>query len=354
MASSGVASLLKAGLRIALGLLITWLSLKTVWHVERANVVGGRSQAQLEHMLPLRVTPEYRDPAAEGEFLWLTGELLATDLRDPLTGFQVRGVALRRQVEMLQWHEFCQQRENERKQCEYRALWLDVLERTGRFDSQFGEQGLANPEAFPEESVTLWGEGNLLGAYQLSEPYLELLQSGPGFFERWEIVGPQQVDYAGDWYSYGEADDTSAEDHALYLLPPPAAEEEAGDRIGTLRVIYRVLPALEVTLAGRQEGELIVPHELSQYAWVEAMLPGNHSLESLLQGSGAYSGYDAWGNRQGAWPMLLIGFGLLLPPLLRRTPLGPVYGDMQLRFRFAAMVAATLVTGLAIRIAAMV
>jgi hypothetical protein len=166
-------------------------------------------------------------------------------------------------------------------------------------------------------------------------------------------VDPQQFDYAGDWYLYGDADGPDAGRRSLYRLPPPAAGENPGDRIGTLRVNYRVLPALQLTVAGRQEGELIVPHEVNQYVWIQAMFPGSHSLESLLQVSGVFSGYDAWGNRQGAWPMLLIGFGLLLPPLLRRTPLGPTYSDMQLRFRFAAMLAATLATALVIRVAAM-
>jgi hypothetical protein len=348
-----MASMLKTGLRVALGLLITVLSLKTVWHVERANVVSGRTQAHLEALAPVQVAPEYRNPAAEGELVLLTGALLATDLHDPLTGFQVNdAVALQRQVEMLQWREFCQQRENQRKQCEYQPRWLDVLEPSSRYDRQFSDRGLANPPVFPEESVTLWGEGNLLGAYQLSEPYFELLRDGPGFFDRWEIADPRQFDYAGDWYLYPDADDPAEQTVALYRLPPPQAEEEAGDRIGTLRVTYRLLPALELTVAGRQEGELIVPHEVNQYVWIQAMLPGSHSLQALLQGSGVFSGYDATGNRQGAWPMLLIGYGLLLPPLLRHSPLGRGYGDMQLRFRFAAMVAATLVTALVIRVAA--
>jgi hypothetical protein len=344
-------SWIKTGLRIALGLLITFLSLKTVWHVERANVVAGRTQAQLEELAALQVAPEYRDPGAEGKLVLLAGELLATDLYDPLTGLQLQAVALHRQVEMLQWQEFCQQRENQRKQCEYLPVWLDVLQRSGRFDRQFSDQGLANPAVFPEESVTLWGEGNLLGAYQLSASYRELLQEGPGFFERWETVDPRQVDYAGDWYLYGDGPDEGS--RSLYLLPPAAAGENPGDRIGTLRVNYRALPALELTVAGRQEGELIVPHEVNQYLWIQAMFPGSHSLESLLQGSGVFSAYNVWGNRQGAWPMLLIGFGLLLPPLLRRTSLGPTYSDMQLRFRFAAMLAATLATALVIRVAAM-
>lgn len=353
MASSGASGLLKTGLRIVLGLLITGLSLKTVWHVERANVVDGRSQAGLEQLAPVQVAPEYRNPAAEGELVLLRGELLATDLHDPLTGFRVRAVALQRQVEMLQWSERCQQRENQSRQCQYRPQWLDVLERTDRFDRQFSEQGLVNPAAFPENSVTLWGDGNLLGAYQLSEPYLELLQDGPGFFERWASVAPQQVDHAGTWYDYGEADSSGDDRPALYLRPPPAAGEAPGDRIGTLRVRYRMLPAMEISVAGRQEGELIVPFELNRYSRIQAMLPGSHELATLLYGSGAFTGYDVWGNRQGAWPMLLLGFGLLLPPIVRRTPLGPGYGDMKLRFRFAAMVAATLATALAIRVAAM-
>lgn len=134
-------SWIKTGLRIALGLLITFLSLKTVWHLERANVVEGRTQAQLEQ--------------------------LAADPYDPLTGLHVRAVALHRQVEMLQWNEYCQQRESERKQCKYQPLWLDVLERSGSFDRQFSDQGLANPAVFPEESLTLWGEGNRQGAWPM-------------------------------------------------------------------------------------------------------------------------------------------------------------------------------------------
>ena len=213
---TSMASWVKSGLRIALGLLITWLSLKTVWHVERANVVSGRTQAQLEELAPAQAAPEYRNPAAEGELVLLTGALLATDLHDPLTGFQVNdAVALHRQVEMLQWREFCQQRENQRKQCEYHPRWLDVLEPSSRYDRQFSDQGLANPPVFPEESVILWGEGNLLGAYQLSEPYRELLRDGPGFSGRWEIADPRELDYAGDWYLYPEADNPDEQTVAL-------------------------------------------------------------------------------------------------------------------------------------------
>tara|TARA_R110002110_G_scaffold61225_6_gene172101 strand:+ start:711 stop:1772 length:1062 start_codon:yes stop_codon:yes gene_type:complete len=353
MASSGAPGLLKTGLRIVLGLLITGLSLKTVWHVERGNVVGGRGQAQLEHLAAIRVAPEYRNPAAEGELVLLTGELLAANLHDPLTGFRVSGVALQRQLEMLQWSESCRELENRRKQCQYQPRWLDVLERSDRFDRQFSEQGLANPGSFPGESVTLWGEGRLLGAYQLSESYRELLERGPFFFERWETVDPQQAGYAGSWYQ--RQDPAVAEgDFALYRQPPPLAGEQLGEHIGALRVRYRLLPALEVTVAGRQEGELIVPHEHNQYTWIQAMIPGSHDLTVLLQGSGAFAAPDVWGNRQGAWPMLLIGFGLLLPPLIRRTAMGPGYADLQLRFRFATMVAATLVTALVIRVVAMV
>ena len=54
-------SWIKTGLRIALGLLITFLSLKTVWHVERANVVAGRTQAQLEELAALHDVDEAPD-----------------------------------------------------------------------------------------------------------------------------------------------------------------------------------------------------------------------------------------------------------------------------------------------------
>lgn len=95
------------------------------------------------------------EPAYEGEFVHIQGDLDVGDLTDPLTGFTIQGTQLIRHLEMLQWEE---ERYRVKGMTNWSFRWnkfwsnrLIDSDSFNRVDVYF-EENRDNPKEFPYEN----------------------------------------------------------------------------------------------------------------------------------------------------------------------------------------------------------
>jgi hypothetical protein len=279
-------------------------------------------------------------PAAEheGRLVHVSGAARASaPVQDAEFGVSLDALALRRRVEMYQWREKRDSREEKqvgggtRTVTEYRyeTVWDDDEIDSSRFEKRAGHE---NPGALPYQDQTWVAPDVRIGGFVLGG---EVVREIGG----WSEVKSSEVQLppnlaasfrpSGDWFTTG-------------------AEPER-PRVGDLRVRFEMVPDGDVSVVARQQGDALGAHTTSEGEELLLVERGQVTAGTMFDTAASNNSRTGWLLRAigfaGAW----LGFALLLKPIAVFADVVPLFGRIAgIGTGIAAGVLAALVSVLAI------
>jgi len=234
------------------------------------------------------------DPAQEGEFIHLVGDLETNDtLEDDTFGITFKGIKLKRSVEMYQWQENTETTtrkkvggsEETTTTYTYQKAWSNSLIDS----SSFHDSGYDNPALMEYESKTLNATNVKLGAFQLSPSLIDKVDNYTDFpitelKKDLKLSTSKKVQIAGNGIYLG------------YNISSP--------KIGDMKITYQIVSPEKVTVISQQSGNSFVPFVSSQGKSLEFLKSGEQSSAQIF----AKAQSD---NKMLAWLLRLVGFLLI-------------------------------------------
>jgi hypothetical protein len=265
-------------LRVVLGLGLVALFVWALGDQKYTNENYGKAIAILEEGAT-RGIPTIRadrvEPAYEGDFVHIQGNLRIGNVYDPLTGLALRAIGMTRTIEMLQWKQERHRRKGQ-KELGYRwnKVWSDRIIDSDSFTrvETYFEENRDNPENFPhDQQLALHTTSLTLGGWPLAITFADRLITS-------EVVPPQilqAADLADGWHASGDG---------AYLYPPQNANTMTTDTVGAIRVRYSYTPLDEgaYSAVGIVRDGTLVDHLYERVYSVPLMAPGNVSAEELV------------------------------------------------------------------------
>jgi len=285
-------SYLAFALRYLVGPLILFLCLVMGWTSERMSRETRSDMARLAPSI-VSLEAERLDPSAEGKLVFVSGPLTAPEIEDPVTGWRVAGLRLRRSSHLYQWVEH--EREVTRNdpttgrsrhdhyEYSYSQEWREQPVDSGRFHRK-GHENPPTP-ALPEAANLTPGELHL-GAYRISGERVDSLTGTPG---KLPAEGPR----GGYW------------DAPKGQFFP--GQTEATARLGTVRHTYQKydLPG-QASALGLLKGDQIVAFQAPSGEHPPELRAGRMTRDEFVRADVESASFAAWFFRVGD------GFGLLL------------------------------------------
>lgn len=255
--------------------------------------------------------------AHEGRLVHVSGEAIpATPVVDAEFGVSVPALALRRRVEMYQWHEKRDRRSekqpdgSERKVTEHRyeARWNDDLIRSSRFERAAEHP---NPEAMPFGRETWRADEVRIGALALASSLVDDIGG-------WERVPVGQVNLppnlAASFRSHGDWFVTS--------------QDPAKPAVGDVRVRFDRVPAGSLSVVARQQGDTLVPFARGEEEALALVRRGVHAPGALFDAASTSNSRTGWILRAAGFIVAWVGFALLLKPFAVLADVVPVVGRL--------------------------
>ncbi len=256
-------------------------------------------------------------PSFEGRLVHVAGEATATTpVTDEAFGVNVSALALRRRVEMYQWHEKRDSKEEKQlgggtrtvTQYRYEQRWDDDAEDSSGFDQASTH---VNPDAFPFEDETRHADKVRLGGFVLAAEVARQIDG-------WKPVPSEQValppNLAASFRAAGEWFTTSVD------MENPA--------VGDVRVRFEMVPAGRVSVIARQQGGALVPHASARGDDLVLVERGEHGAGAMFDAAGSRNNRLAWILRAVGFGLGWIGLGLLFKPLVVLADVVPVFGRL--------------------------
>lgn len=256
-------------------------------------------------------------PSFEGRLVHVGGDAAATTpVTDEAFGVNVSALALRRRVEMYQWHE--KRDRTEEKQLgggtrtvttyRYEKRWDDDAVDSTQFEQASTH---VNPDALPFEDETRRADEVRLGGFVLAP---EVARDIDG----WESVPSERIALppnlaasfrvAGDWLS------TSVD----------AEKPEVGD----VRVRFEMVPTGQVSVIARQQDGTLVPHAGAHGDDLLLVERGEHGAAAMFDAAGSRNNRLGWILRGVGFGLAWIGLGLVFKPLVVLADVVPVFGRL--------------------------
>lgn len=253
------------------------------------------------------------DAAFDGKLVHVRGDAQADEvLTDPVFEQEAEGIALRRTVEMYQWDEDVETREEtvngekrRRKIYSYDKEWSKKAIDHTRFEQP---QGHENPGELPFDSERWSAERVHVGSFALAPAVIE------------EITGWKPMAADIDRLPENLAASFRADDEYL-----TTSASSASPQIGDVRVSFERIPGGDVTIVAKQAGST-----LDAWTYGEDTLVlfdrGLQPAATLFDAADNENAGIAWAVRIGGFVVLWIGFGLLFGPITTAFELLPFAG----------------------------
>jgi nitrogen fixation-related uncharacterized protein len=178
------------------------------------------------------------EPAYEGDFVHIQGDLSIGNVHDPLTGLTLKALGVTRRIEMLQWQEEKYRQTGQTEgiwHARWHKIWSDRIIDSDSFQKTdlYFDENRDNPKKFPHDEVSpLHTSGLALGGWPLTISFGDRLVTE-------QPLPPEILRAAAlpdGWYASAEGD---------YLYPPQNADTVSHDTIGAIRVRYEYTPLQE-------------------------------------------------------------------------------------------------------------
>lgn len=302
------------GVLVGLGLLLAMLML-LFWNEGRAvKTARGLSQGASDLVM---ASPQQVDPALESKLVYLVGEPLApVPLHDAQTGVSAPGLRLQRKVEMYQWVQDSQSKQEvalggtqtTTTQYSYNAQWREQAVDSSRFEQA---AQYSNP-AMALRGESFLADGVQLGSWALDAPVLGQLGTGQAYpVSQYDLVALQ--------HAIGPQLPVQLVDGQIHVGANPQAPA-----VGDYRISYSLVPVQALSIIGRQSGHGIRPWQADSGSQVLMVQMGVVAAEQMF--SQAHSGNSSmtWIFRALGTLLLVIAINMVLGPLSVAASVLPV------------------------------
>lgn len=296
------------------GLLLVLGGIVLLWWNEGRAVTTARGLAEGAGLV-ISVPADRVDPANEGKLAHVSGLARVKDrLTDPDFPYMtVKGLLLRRTVEMYQWQEDEQTKETKKAggsvvtetTYSYKKGWSD---RPHSSDDFSRPDGHANPPDMPYEALQLTAGDARLGEFRLPAAMLDIpLTEALRVPEGAAMSGRQRAAHGG-----------------IYIGRDPDAPE-----VGDIRIRYLYAPEQDVTVVARQRSDSFAPFSVSGgKRTIQMLRAGLYDAEEMFSAARSDNEILTWLVRLGGLIVLCAGFFLILRPLSVAGDVLPLLGDI--------------------------
>jgi hypothetical protein len=258
-----------------------------------------------------------RDAALDSQLVHLSGPVqVDQSLRDPRFGIEQRAIRLERQVEMYQWRERSETKEEKKvggavertTTYTYSKEWSSSLNDSSRFHDPTGRQ---NPSSMPYESATYQAQSGTLGDYRLDTGVL-------GKVRGWSDLAVQPDDLAEDLRS-----EFVAQGEWLYRGSNPSVPA-----VGDTRVRFRYVPEQVISVIARQTGDRLDSYQTQAGDALLLVSSGEVAADQMFAEAHAANKMLTWILRFVGFMLMWMGLGLIFKPLSVLMDVLPLLGTI--------------------------
>ncbi len=238
------------------------------------------------------------DPAHDGGLVHMTGRLDSdATLQDPEFPVAEEALALRRQVEMYQWHEE-EERRNDETRYSYRTDWSSRVIDSRRFNRTTGRE---NPTSMPFDHYEVRADDITLGAFNLSETFTRQLDNyrtvglEEGMLGQLSSNLPSQPHLVGNQLYFGENPDNP--------------------QVGDTRVTFSIIEPHEASVIGQQQGSMLSSYPTQAGDNLAMVSVGTHSPGEMFDQAMAENVMLTWLLRGGGLFAMFLGFVMFFGPI---------------------------------------
>lgn len=302
---------------VVIGLVLVVASMPLLWWNEGRSVDRAKALAEgLERVVA--VAAGTVDTAHEGGLVHITARAVAgSPLADGVFGLSADALKLRRVVEMYQWIEEKEERtvketggsERTETTYRYRRDWAEGVVDSGRFRIP---EGHVNPAAPPYRSAGFVAERITVGAFVLSAPFVS------------EIDRFQELPVT-------EAIVAAAPQDIRQRFRPVGGTLHSGDpaapQVGDLRVGFRAVGLQDISVVGRQSGDLIEPYP-TRTGEIALLQMGRAGADAMFADARDENALLTWGLRLAGFVLMWLGLALILGPFKILADVLPILGSL--------------------------
>ncbi|MFK5923608.1 MAG: TMEM43 family protein [Verrucomicrobiota bacterium] len=247
------------------------------------------------------VASDQLDAKHDGHLVHLTGKAETDEkLTDPVFGVGATALKLERDVEIYQWQESVSSKQKKKlgggtetvKSYSYALEWSSRLVNSSEFNVQ---EGHVNGTDMLYSSDR-WQAGKVkLGAFLLS----------PALVAKINDTSPVDVG-DGKMLPQDLQESVKVVAGGFYV-----GADSASPKVGDLRVSFKSVKPVEVSVVSVQKGRSLVPYKTADGSEVELLQTGNHTAEEMFKKAEADNVMLAWMLRGGGFLLMMIGFNMM-------------------------------------------
>lgn len=276
------------------------------------------------------VKPDKVESANEKKLVHVTG-LATTDekLKDDDFAIEVQAIKLARNVEMYQWHE--NKRSESHKKLgggeetvttyTYDKRWSSDVEKSDAFK----EGGHNNPATMPFDSKKFTAKKVALGGFTLSSGLVGKIDA----FEPLKVGEEVKNGLPTDAKEMLGTQQLKITDGGFYIgceRGKPAAP--GSPQVGDLRVGFKAVKPLTVSVVSQQIGDTFQPFPTSQEGYpVELLETGTKGADAMFAAAESENTMITWLLRFVGWLVMAIGIGLIFNPIAVFGDVIPIVGS---------------------------
>jgi hypothetical protein len=297
---------------VIFGLLAVIISFPLLWLNEGCAVKEYKSIKEGRETVIELAQPSV-NAANEGKLVHLSGQASTEEtLSLPTFNINSQALKLEAQVEMYQWEED-EDTKTEKKAgggetttttYTYRKVWSDRLIDSSRFKKSKGHQ---NPSSMPVQSKTVFAKNATVGEFTLTRELLGKIKT-----RRTLDAGPEVPPGLGE--------KAKAHNKGFYI-----GENPRGSAIGDVRISFYETPPVEVSIIAQQVKNTFQPYK-TKTSKIQLLQEGFHTADAMFTKAENDQMLLTWGIRAGGFVLMLIGFMMILSPLVVIADFIPLIG----------------------------
>lgn len=263
------------------------------------------------------VSSDAVDPANEGRLVHVSATTATTDIvSDPELGVSAPAIRLGRRVEMFQWRETSDSREEKKvgggtetvTTYEYSRVWSDRAIDSSRFEHPVGHE---NPGSMPFGSTSYAARQVALGAYALNSSQIGRVGQSRGLALSADTPVPA---------SLGER--AAVVDGGFHVGDP------ANPEIGDLRVRYSVVEPGPASVVARQVGNSFEPYPTDVGGSIDLLESSTASAAAMFESAQSANTVLTWIVRAVGFFVMFLGISMMLRPLSVTADVIPMLGNL--------------------------
>ncbi len=282
---------------VVLGIVLILGSIVALFWNEGRSIQTAQSLAEGADAV-VSVESESVDPANDGDLVHMSGRLDSDAiLRDPEFPVTEEALALRREVEMYQWHEE-QERRGDETRYSYHTDWSSRVIDSRRFNRTARHE---NPGSMPYERYEVRADDITLGVFHLSETFTRQLDNfrtvglDEGILEELPGNVPAQPHVVGNRLYFGE--------------------NPNNPQVGDTRVAFSIIEPHEASVIGEQQGSMLSSYATRAGDNLAMVSAGRYSPGEMFEQAMAENVMLTWMLRGGGLFAMFLGFVMFFGPI---------------------------------------